>query len=75
MSRFEPVIGLEVHCQLGTLSKLFCACANRFGAPPSTLACETRRKLPKLRSNRSLSFSPTPGIEVSSEEKSRMARR
>lgn len=41
MSRFEPVIGLEVHCQLGTLSKLFCACANRFGAPPSTLACET----------------------------------
>lgn len=41
MTRFEPVIGLEVHCQLGTLSKLFCACANTFGAPPSTLACET----------------------------------
>lgn len=41
MTRFEPVIGLEVHCQLGTLSKLFCGCANSFGAPPSTLACET----------------------------------
>ena len=34
-----PVIGLEVHCQLRTQSKLFCGCANRFGAPPNTLAC------------------------------------
>ena len=40
MTRFTPVIGLEVHCQLATLSKLFCACANRFGAAPNTLACE-----------------------------------
>ena len=41
MTRPEPVIGLEVHCQLGTLSKLFCGCAHRFGAEPCTLACET----------------------------------
>lgn len=41
MTPLEPVIGLEVHCQLGTLSKLFCACASRFGLQPCTLACET----------------------------------
>jgi len=35
----EAVVGLEVHCQLGTLTKLFCGCANRFGAPPNTLVC------------------------------------
>ncbi|MCP3917941.1 MAG: Asp-tRNA(Asn)/Glu-tRNA(Gln) amidotransferase subunit GatB [bacterium] len=34
-----PVIGLEVHCQLGTQTKLFCGCANRFGAEPNTLTC------------------------------------
>ncbi|MAE29391.1 MAG: Asp-tRNA(Asn)/Glu-tRNA(Gln) amidotransferase subunit GatB [Planctomycetota bacterium] len=34
-----PVIGLEVHCQLKTASKIFCGCANRFGAPPNTLTC------------------------------------
>jgi len=34
-----PAIGLEVHCQLATRTKLFCPCANRFGAPPNTLVC------------------------------------
>ncbi|HJO26167.1 MAG TPA: Asp-tRNA(Asn)/Glu-tRNA(Gln) amidotransferase subunit GatB [Planctomycetota bacterium] len=34
-----PVIGLEVHCQLKTATKIFCACANRFGAPANTLTC------------------------------------
>ena len=38
-SRYEPVIGLEVHAQLLTRTKLFCGCANRFGAPPNTLVC------------------------------------
>ncbi len=37
--RYETVIGLEVHVQLGTKTKLFCACENRFGAPPNTLTC------------------------------------
>jgi len=37
---FEPVIGLEVHVQLATRSKLFCACpARSFGAPPNTHIC------------------------------------
>jgi aspartyl-tRNA(Asn)/glutamyl-tRNA(Gln) amidotransferase subunit B len=36
---YEPVIGLEVHVQLSTASKMFCRCANRFGEPPNTLVC------------------------------------
>jgi aspartyl-tRNA(Asn)/glutamyl-tRNA(Gln) amidotransferase subunit B len=36
---FEPVIGLEVHCQLRTRSKAFCPCPVVFGAPPNTAVC------------------------------------
>ena len=43
---WEPVIGLEVHIQLRTESKLFCACANRFGAEPNTLVCPVCLGLP-----------------------------
>jgi len=38
-TRWEPVIGLEVHVQLATRSKMFCRCESRFGAPPNTLVC------------------------------------
>ncbi len=37
--RYEPVIGLEVHVQLATRTKMFCRCEARFGAPPNTLIC------------------------------------
>ena len=36
---FEPVIGLEVHVQLATSSKMFCRCPAEFGAPPNTHVC------------------------------------
>src|SRR5947199_4689195 len=36
---YEAVIGLEVHVQLLTASKMFCRCPNRFGAAPNTLVC------------------------------------
>jgi aspartyl-tRNA(Asn)/glutamyl-tRNA(Gln) amidotransferase subunit B len=36
---FEPVIGLEVHVQLLTASKIFCSCSTRFGALPNTNVC------------------------------------
>jgi aspartyl-tRNA(Asn)/glutamyl-tRNA(Gln) amidotransferase subunit B len=36
---WQAVIGLEVHVQLRTASKIFCPCANRFGAEPNTLVC------------------------------------
>jgi aspartyl-tRNA(Asn)/glutamyl-tRNA(Gln) amidotransferase subunit B len=38
-SKYEPVIGLEVHVQLLTESKIFCSCSTRFGAPPNTNVC------------------------------------
>ena len=39
MSAWETVIGLEVHCQLATRSKLFSGAATAFGAEPNTQAC------------------------------------
>src|SRR5215510_8820827 len=36
---FEPVIGLEIHAQLRTASKIFCGCSTAFGAPPNTHVC------------------------------------
>src|SRR6201993_923209 len=37
--KYEPVIGLEVHVQLLTVTKIFCSCSTRFGAPPNTNVC------------------------------------
>ncbi|MGI5854791.1 MAG: Asp-tRNA(Asn)/Glu-tRNA(Gln) amidotransferase subunit GatB [Bacillota bacterium] len=39
MTTWEPVIGLEVHAELATNTKLFCACPTEFGAEPNTLVC------------------------------------
>jgi aspartyl-tRNA(Asn)/glutamyl-tRNA(Gln) amidotransferase subunit B len=46
ISKYEPVIGLEVHVQLATASKIFCACPNSFGAPPNTNVCPVCLGLP-----------------------------
>jgi aspartyl-tRNA(Asn)/glutamyl-tRNA(Gln) amidotransferase subunit B len=43
---WETVIGLEVHCELRTATKLFCGCANRFGAEPNSLVCPVCLGLP-----------------------------
>jgi aspartyl-tRNA(Asn)/glutamyl-tRNA(Gln) amidotransferase subunit B len=43
---FEPVIGLEIHAQLRTDTKIFCGCRNRFGAPPNTDVCPVCLGLP-----------------------------
>jgi aspartyl-tRNA(Asn)/glutamyl-tRNA(Gln) amidotransferase subunit B len=45
-ARYEPVVGLEVHCQLKTTTKLFCGCPNRFGDPPNTNVCPVCLGLP-----------------------------
>ena len=39
MSALIPTIGLEVHCQLKTATKMFCACPTTHGAPPNTAVC------------------------------------
>ncbi len=39
LQRYEPVIGIEVHVELQTASKIFCGCSTAFGAPPNTHVC------------------------------------
>ena len=46
LAKYEPVIGLEVHVQLLTASKLFCSCSTRFGAPPNSNVCPVCLGLP-----------------------------
>ncbi|MEX2261283.1 MAG: Asp-tRNA(Asn)/Glu-tRNA(Gln) amidotransferase subunit GatB [Bryobacteraceae bacterium] len=46
IARYEPVIGLEVHVQLATASKIFCGCPTSFGAPPNTNVCPVCMGLP-----------------------------
>jgi len=46
LTKYEPVIGLEVHVQLLTATKAFCGCANRFGAAPNTNICPVCLGLP-----------------------------
>ena len=46
MARYEPVIGLEVHAQLSTLTKAFCACSTKFGAAPNSNTCPVCLGLP-----------------------------
>ena len=43
---YEPAIGLETHVQLKTKSKMWCGCANEFGAPPNTNVCPVCLGLP-----------------------------
>ena len=46
LARYEAVIGLEVHAQLKTASKMFCACSTRFGDAPNTNVCPVCLGLP-----------------------------
>ena len=39
MAEYDVIIGLEVHVQVKTNSKMFCSCANKYGAEPNTLVC------------------------------------
>src|SRR5579864_952461 len=45
-AKYEPVIGLEVHVQLLTASKIFCSCSTLFGDPPNTNVCPVCLGLP-----------------------------
>ena len=46
ISRYDPVLGLEVHVELGTESKMFCGCNTVFGAEPNTQTCPVCLGLP-----------------------------
>jgi aspartyl-tRNA(Asn)/glutamyl-tRNA(Gln) amidotransferase subunit B len=46
LTRYQPVIGLEVHVELSTATKMFCGCRNAFGGEPNTLVCPVCLGLP-----------------------------
>ena len=46
IERFDPVLGLEVHVELNTASKMFCGCPTTFGAEPNTQTCPVCLALP-----------------------------
>jgi aspartyl-tRNA(Asn)/glutamyl-tRNA(Gln) amidotransferase subunit B len=46
MRRYDPVMGLEVHVELNTATKMFCGCATEFGAEPNTQVCPVCLGLP-----------------------------
>ncbi|WP_172832336.1 Asp-tRNA(Asn)/Glu-tRNA(Gln) amidotransferase subunit GatB [Nakamurella panacisegetis] len=46
IERFDPVMGLEVHVELGTVTKMFCGCSTEFGAEPNTQVCPVCLALP-----------------------------
>ncbi len=69
-SEFEPVIGLEIHVQLATQTKMFCGCALSFGEPPNTRTCPVCLGLPGTlpRANaQAIGFGLMIGLAVGSE--------
>jgi aspartyl-tRNA(Asn)/glutamyl-tRNA(Gln) amidotransferase subunit B len=79
-ARYEPVIGLEVHAQLKTASKVFCACSTRFGDPPNTNVCPVCLGLPGTlpvlnRRALELAIRASLAIHCTVHEASRFARK
>jgi aspartyl-tRNA(Asn)/glutamyl-tRNA(Gln) amidotransferase subunit B len=69
-ARWEPVIGLEIHVQLATATKMFCGCALSFGEPPNTHTCPVCLGLPgslPVANARAVHFGLMIGLALGSE--------
>jgi aspartyl-tRNA(Asn)/glutamyl-tRNA(Gln) amidotransferase subunit B len=70
MTEYEPVIGLEIHVQLETRTKMFCGCELSFGAPPNTHTCPVCLGLPgtlPVLNARAVHFGTMIGLALGSE--------
>jgi aspartyl-tRNA(Asn)/glutamyl-tRNA(Gln) amidotransferase subunit B len=70
MTSYEPVIGLEIHIQLATRTKMFCGCELSFGEPPNTRTCPVCLGLPgalPVANARAIHFGLMIGMAVGSE--------
>ncbi len=70
MSELEPVIGLEIHIQLATRTKMFCGCTLSFGDPPNTHTCPVCLGLPgslPVANARAVHFGLMIGLALGSE--------
>jgi aspartyl-tRNA(Asn)/glutamyl-tRNA(Gln) amidotransferase subunit B len=67
---YEPVIGLEIHVQLDTRTKMFCGCELSFGDPPNTHCCPTCLALPgalPVLNERAVDFGVMIGLALGSQ--------
>ncbi|MGH7680425.1 MAG: Asp-tRNA(Asn)/Glu-tRNA(Gln) amidotransferase subunit GatB [Candidatus Eiseniibacteriota bacterium] len=72
--RYEPVIGLEVHAQLKTKSKIFCPCSTRFGAKPNSQICPVCSGLPgvlPVLNERAVEYAVMVGLAVGAKIETR----
>jgi aspartyl-tRNA(Asn)/glutamyl-tRNA(Gln) amidotransferase subunit B len=70
MTDYEPVIGLEIHVQLATATKMFCGCALSFGEQPNTRTCPVCLGLPgalPLPNERAIHYGLMIGLALGSE--------
>src|SRR5579863_5689186 len=80
LAKYEPVIGLEVHVQLLTKTKIFCGCSTRFGDPPNTNVCPVCLGLPgtlPVLNKRAVEMAmrASPALHCTVKDHSRFARK
>jgi aspartyl-tRNA(Asn)/glutamyl-tRNA(Gln) amidotransferase subunit B len=67
LDRYDPVLGLETHVELGTATKLFCGCSTVFGAEPNTQVCPVCLGLPgslPVTNERAIEFTVKIGLAL-----------